>query len=167
MFLTHHHEWLPPVIPLHHCPHAPACQCLPLVSPEHSNDGEEELRALDGAEHFSPKPHYIHDDMIDAPPGLHPNVAQDMDDDVSAISNTNGFYNEQDEKENVVTTSEIKLFSPTKETLQAWRHCNVVLWSPLQDTMWTPIPSNQYLLLVAQLVLYTKMHLQCSMGFQS
>jgi hypothetical protein len=56
------------VLPLCNHPHAPACHHLPLVSPEHSNDGEEEPRALDGSEHFSQKPHYIHDDMIDAPP---------------------------------------------------------------------------------------------------
>jgi hypothetical protein len=43
-------------------PHAPACHCLPLISPEHSNDGEEELRAIDNSEHFSQKSHYIDDD---------------------------------------------------------------------------------------------------------
>jgi hypothetical protein len=91
MLLTYHHAWSPPVLRLHQCPHAPACHHLPLVSPEHSNDGEEEPRALDTSEHFSQKPHYIHDDMIDATPGLHPNIAQDTDDDVSAISNTNKF----------------------------------------------------------------------------
>jgi hypothetical protein len=81
--------------------------------------------------------------MKDAPPGLLPNVAQDMDDNVSAISNTDEFYNKQDKKENVVATSEIKLFSPTKEALQAWRHHNIVLWSPLQqDTICNPIPSS-------------------------
>jgi hypothetical protein len=80
--------------------------------------------------------------MKDAPPGLLPNVAQEMDDNVSAISNTDEFYNKQDEKENVVATSEIKLFSPTKEALQAWRHHNIVLWSPLQDTIRNPIPSS-------------------------
>jgi hypothetical protein len=104
--------------------------------------------------------------MIDAPPGIHPNVTQAMDDNVSIISNTKEFYNKQDKKENVLATSEIKLFSPTKEALQVWRHRNVVLWSPLLITMWTPIPSNHYLLPVAKLVPYTKMHLQCSTGLQ-
>jgi hypothetical protein len=114
---------VPPVLLLHHHPHAPACHCLPLVSPEHSNDGEEETRALDGSEHFSQKPHYIHDDTIDASLGLHLNVAQDIDDDVSTISKTKEFYKEQDEKESAVARSKIKLFSPTDsltglETLQ-------------------------------------------------
>jgi hypothetical protein len=62
------------------------------------------------------------------PPGLHLNIAQDMDDNVSAISNTREFYNEQDKKENEVATTEIKLFSPIKEALQAWRHHNIMLW---------------------------------------
>jgi hypothetical protein len=79
---------------------------------------------------------------------------------------TNFSCNEQDKKEKEVTRSEIKLFSPTKETLQPWRHRNIALWSALQDTTWTPIPSNQYLLPVAHLVPYTKMLSQCGPGLQ-
>jgi hypothetical protein len=45
-----------------------------------------------------------------------------LEDDVPAISNTKEFYEEQDKKEDVVARSEIKLFSPTEEALQAWRH---------------------------------------------
>jgi hypothetical protein len=96
MLLTYHHEWLPPVLPFCHCPHAPACHCLPLVPPEHSNDWEEEPRVIDGSKHFSQNSHYIHDDTIDAYPGLHLNNAQDSDDDLSAISNTKEFHIEQD-----------------------------------------------------------------------
>jgi hypothetical protein len=48
-----------------------------------SNDGEKESRALNGSKHFSPEPHYIHDEMIDASPGLHPNNIHDSEDDVS------------------------------------------------------------------------------------
>jgi hypothetical protein len=39
------------------------------------------------------------------------------------------FYEEQEKKENVVARSKIKLFSPTEEALQAWKHCDVALWS--------------------------------------
>jgi hypothetical protein len=99
-------------------------------------------------------------------PGLHLNDVHDLEDDVSALSNTKEFYEEQDEKENVVARSKIKLFSPAEEAFQAWKHCNVALWSPLQDTMQTPIPSNQYLLPVAQLVPYTQMHSQRGTGLQ-
>jgi hypothetical protein len=53
MSLTYHHEWLPlAVLPLCHCNHAPACHHLPLVSPKHSDDGEEESGALNGPEYF-------------------------------------------------------------------------------------------------------------------
>jgi hypothetical protein len=65
--ISHNHDWLPPVLPLHHCTHAPACHHLPLVSPECSNDGKES-GALNGPEHFSQEPHYIHDETIDASP---------------------------------------------------------------------------------------------------
>jgi hypothetical protein len=47
---------------------------------------------------------------------------------------------EQDKKENVEARSTIKLFPPREEVLQAWKHCDITLWSPLQDIMWTPIP---------------------------
>ena len=43
---------------------------------------------------------------------------------------------------------------------------DITLWSPLQDIMWTPILSNQYLLPVAQLVPYTQMYSQCGTGLQ-
>jgi hypothetical protein len=58
---------------------------LPLVSPKHSNDGEEESGALNGSEYFSYEPHYIHDEMIDASPGLHPNDIHDLEDDLEAL----------------------------------------------------------------------------------
>jgi hypothetical protein len=45
------------------------CHYLPLVSPKHSDDGEES-GALNGPEYFSQEPHYIHDKMIDASPVL-------------------------------------------------------------------------------------------------
>jgi hypothetical protein len=103
--------------PLRHYAHAPAFHHIPLVSPKCSNDGEEELRALGGSEHFSQEPHYIRDDTIDASPGLHLNNVHDSEDDVPTISNTKEFYEEQDEKENVVARSKKKLFSPTEEAL--------------------------------------------------
>jgi hypothetical protein len=34
------------VLQLCHHTHAPACHCLPLVSPKHSNDSEEESGAM-------------------------------------------------------------------------------------------------------------------------
>jgi hypothetical protein len=37
MSLTYHHGWSPPVLPLGHRTHAPACHHLPLVSPECSS----------------------------------------------------------------------------------------------------------------------------------
>jgi hypothetical protein len=68
MLLTYHHGWLPLLFQLQHCTHAPACHHLPLVSPEHSDDGEKESRAINSTEYFSQEPHYyIHDEMIDAP----------------------------------------------------------------------------------------------------
>ncbi len=59
----------PVLIPLTHCTHAPACHCLPLVSPKHSNDRENESGALNSTEYFSQETQYLHDKMIDAPPG--------------------------------------------------------------------------------------------------
>jgi hypothetical protein len=56
--------------------------------------------------------------------------------------------------------------SATKEALQVWKSCGITLWSPIQDIIQTPIPSNQYLLLVAQLVLYTQTHTLCGAGLQ-
>jgi hypothetical protein len=88
----------PLILPFPHCTHAPACQHLPLVSPECSDDGEEELRALDCSDHFSQEPHYIHDDTIYASPGLHLNDVHDLEDAVSTISNTEEFYEEQDKR---------------------------------------------------------------------
>jgi hypothetical protein len=54
-----------------------------------------------------------------------------LEDDVSAISNTKELFEDQDEKENVVARSKTKLFSPTKEALQAWMqgHCPVVTFA--------------------------------------
>jgi hypothetical protein len=83
--------------------------------------------------------------MIDAPPGH----IRDSEDDVSIILNTKELFEEQDKKENVEVRSKIKLFSPTEEVLQTWKHLDVALLSLLQDIMLTPIPSNQYLLPVA------------------
>jgi hypothetical protein len=60
-------------------------------------------------------------------------------------------FEEQDKKENLEVRSEIKLLSPIEEVLHVWKHCNATLWSPLQDILWTPILSNQYLLLVTNL----------------
>jgi hypothetical protein len=39
--ISHNHDWSPPILPLWHCTHPPACHGIPLVSPEHCNDGEE------------------------------------------------------------------------------------------------------------------------------
>jgi hypothetical protein len=83
--------------------------------------------------------------MIDAPPGH----IRDSEGDVSIILNTKELFEEQDKKENVEVRSKIKLFSPTEEVLQTWKHLDVALLSLLQDIMLTPIPSNQYLLPVA------------------
>jgi hypothetical protein len=68
-------------------PHAPACHCLPLISSEHSNDGEEKSGSLNGPEHFSQEPHYIHDKMIDVSPVTGPNNIHDFvpEDDVSIV----------------------------------------------------------------------------------
>jgi hypothetical protein len=74
-----------------HHTHAPACHHLPLASPKCSNDGEEESGALNSPENFSQKPHYIHDEMIDASPGLHPNDMHDSEDAVSVIPNTKNY----------------------------------------------------------------------------
>jgi hypothetical protein len=49
-----------------------ACHHLPLVSPEHSNYGEDESGAINGTDYFSQEPHNIHDEMIDTTPGHHP-----------------------------------------------------------------------------------------------
>jgi hypothetical protein len=145
------------VLQLCHHTHAPACHCLPLVSPKHSKDSEEESGALNGPEHFSQESHYIHDEMMDASPGPpHPNDIHDLEDDVSIIPNTKELFEEQDEKENVEARSKIMLLSPIEEVFQVWKHLDVTLWSPLQDIMWTPVPSNQYLLPVTQLVPYTQ-----------
>jgi hypothetical protein len=95
--------------------------------------------------------------MMDASPGPpHPNNIHDLEDDVSIIPNTKELFEEQDEKENVEARSKIMLLSPIEEVFQVWKHLDVTLWSPLQDIMWTPIPSNQYLLPVTQLVPYTQ-----------
>jgi hypothetical protein len=148
------------VLPLCHHTHAPACHHHPLVSPEHSNDGEDESGALNGPEYFSQEPHYIHDEMIDASPGHHPNNIHDSEDDVSVVPNTEELFEEEDEKENVEVRSKNKLLSPIKEVLQVWKH-DITLWSSLQDIMQTPIPSKQYLLPIAQLVPYTQTYPQC------
>jgi hypothetical protein len=58
------------------------------------------------------------------------------------------------------------LLSPIKEVFQVWKHRRVTLWSPLQDIMQTPIPSNQYLLPVTQLVPYTQTYSQSGTGVQ-
>jgi hypothetical protein len=81
-----------------------------------------------------------------------------MEDDVSIITNTEELFEEQDKKENKVVDSKILLLFPIEEVLQVWKHCNINLWTSLQDFMWTPIPSNQNLLPVTQLVLYTQMY---------
>jgi hypothetical protein len=58
------------------------------------------------------------------------------------------------------------LLSPIEEVFQVWKHLDVTLWSPLQDIMWTPVPSNQYLLPVTQLVPYTQRSSQCGTELQ-
>jgi hypothetical protein len=68
--------------------------------------------------------------------------------------NTKELFEEQDEKEDMVAEGKIMLFSPIKEVSPVWKDWGIDLWSPLQDLIWTPIPSNQNLLLVTQLVLY-------------
>jgi hypothetical protein len=67
----------------------------------------------------------------------------------------------------VEVRSEINLLSPIEEALQVWKHCNVALWLPcIAGHYQTPIPSNQYLLLVAKLVPYTQTNSQCGTGLQ-
>jgi hypothetical protein len=95
-----------------------------------------------------------------------PHHIHDSEGDMSIIPKTKELFEEQDKRENVEARSEIKLSSPMGEILQAWKYHDIALRYPLQDIMWTPIPSNQYLLLVAQLVLYTQMYLQCGTGLQ-
>jgi hypothetical protein len=103
----YHHEWSPPLLTFCHHTHAPACHCLPLVSPEHSDDGKEESGALNGSEHISQEPHYIHDDV-----SIMPNTEEE----------------EQNEKENVEARSEIILLSPTEGGLQVLKHRDITLW---------------------------------------
>jgi hypothetical protein len=110
-----------------------------------------------------------HDETIDASLGTHLNDIHDSvqpKNDVSIINNTEELFQEQDEKENVEAESKIMLLSPIEEVLQVWKHCGVNLWSPLQDLMQTPIPSNQNFLTVAQLVLYTQTNSQYGTGLQ-
>jgi hypothetical protein len=102
MLLKYNHGWLPPVLTLHHCTHAPACHHLSLVSPKHSNDGEEESGALNISEPFSQEPHNIHDEMIDGSPGTGPNNIHDFIlDDVSVIMNTEELFEEQQMKRRI------------------------------------------------------------------
>jgi hypothetical protein len=91
------------VLPLDHCTHASACHYLPLLSPEHSNDGEEESGALNISEPFSQEPHYIHDKMIDGSPGTGPNNIHDfiLEDSVSVIMNTEELFEEQKMKRRI------------------------------------------------------------------
>jgi hypothetical protein len=131
-----------------------------------ANDREKESEAINGTEYFSQEPHYIHDEMIDATPGHCPDNIHYSEGDVYIIPNTKELIGEQDKKENVAARSKIKLFSPTEEALQAWKHHDIALWSPLQDIMQALIPSNQYLSLLAQLVPYTQTHLQFCTGLQ-
>jgi hypothetical protein len=94
----------PPVLPLDHRTHAPECHHLPLVSPEHSNDGEEESGALNISEPFSQEPHYIHDETIDGSPGTGPNSnIHDfiLEDDVSVIMNPEELFEEQQMKRSI------------------------------------------------------------------
>jgi hypothetical protein len=91
------------VLPLDHRTHAPECHHLPLVSPEHSNDGEEESGALNISEPFSQEPHNIHDEMIDGSPGTGPNNIPDfiLEDNVSVIMNTEELFEEQQMKRRI------------------------------------------------------------------
>jgi hypothetical protein len=137
-----------------------------VVSPKHSDDGDKESGAINGTEYFSQEPHYIHDNMIDAPPGHHPDDIHDSVGDVSITPNTEDLFDEQDTKENVEVRSKINLLSTIEDIQHIWKHHDIALWSLLQDIMWTPILSNQYLLPVAQLVPYTQMYSQCGKGLQ-
>ncbi len=150
MLLTYNHKW------------SPQCSHYTTVPPKHSDDGEEKSGTLHGPEHLAQEWHYIHDNTIDAPPGTGPNDIHDsiLEDDVSIVPNTKELFEEQDEKENVEAGSKIMLLSPIEEVFQVWKHHNATLWSPLQGIIQTPIPSNQYLLPVAQLVPYTQMYPQ-------
>jgi hypothetical protein len=117
--------------------------------------------ALNGPVNFSQEPHHIHDKTIDTSPGTGPNNIHDSvpEDDVSIVTNIKELFEEQDEKENVEAESKIMLLSPIKEVLQVWKHhCIDLSWSPLQEVMETPIPSNQNLLPVTQLVQYTQIY---------
>jgi hypothetical protein len=105
--------------------------------------------------------------MIDSSPGPHPNGCYAWFRRCCVCHTQHQeLFEEQDEKENVEARSKIKLFFPIEEVLQVWRHCDVTLWSPLLDIMQTPIPSNQYLLPVTQVVLYTQMYPQSGTGLQ-
>jgi hypothetical protein len=97
---------------------------------------------------------------------MHPLAGMDLnhihdhvpEDDVSVITDTKELLEEQDEMVNMAVDCKVTLFSPVEEALQVWKHCSTDLWSPLQDLMWTPISSNQNLLLVAQLLPYMQMY---------
>jgi hypothetical protein len=107
--------------------------------------------------------------MIDASPGTGLNDIHDfvLGDDVSFIMNTKELFEEQDEMENMEADGKIMLFSPIEESYKFGSTTGSInLCSPLQDLMQTPIPSNQNLLPVAQLVPYTQMYSKCGSGLQ-
>jgi hypothetical protein len=96
----------------------------PLVSPEHSDDGEES-GALTSPKHLSQEPHYIHDETSDA--SANPDLKHIhchgcvLEDDVSVIMDMEELI-EEVIKNGHGSSSNVTIFSTNKKALQAWRH---------------------------------------------
>jgi hypothetical protein len=120
MLITHNHDWLPPVLSFCHCTHAPAYHHLPLVSPEHSNDGEES-GALIGPEHFSQDHTTFMMKWLMHPPVPVWIIFMIMywRQCASIVMDTEELFEEQHSK--------IMLFSPIEDSLQVWKHHSINL----------------------------------------
>jgi hypothetical protein len=78
-----------------------------------------------------------------------------QEDDVSIITDTEEQFGKVTEMMKMAVDSNVMIFSPIEEALQAWRHCGTKLWSPLWDLM-----------LANQLMPYMRTYSQCSTGLQ-
>jgi hypothetical protein len=104
--------------PLCHHTHAPTCHQIPLVSPEHSNDGEES-GGLTSPKHLSKEPYYIHHETSDA--FLDPGCV--LEGEVSIILDIKELNVEVNGTIKLAADSNVMIFSPIKKAfLQAWRH---------------------------------------------
>ncbi len=147
------------MLPLCHCTHAPTCHHLPLVSPEPSDDGEEESGALNGPEQFSQEPYYIYDEMIDASCSWYWSewyscfcmrrwcVCHHR----QGRTNWRGHWNDD-----MAADSNVTIFSPTEKALQAWRHL-----APTQAMTWRQSVLNQLWILMTLLTVPMMMKSFC------